>query len=67
MGFLKIGLDDSSRVEDAKMLLDYANSTDDIDELSSELSACMARLWCDKGVQASFARSREYQLNDSAS
>ena len=67
MGLLKIGLADSARVDDAKTLLAYANSTEDVDELGVELSACMARLWRDAGVQASFARSREYQLNDSAS
>ena len=35
--------------------------------LSKSLVEVMSYLWKDKGVQAAFLRSREYQLNDSAS
>ncbi len=66
MGQLKIGLADPDRVEDAKKLFALANTVEDYEELSSELSGVMKRLWRDAGVQNCFARSREYQLNDSA-
>ncbi len=66
MGQLKIGLADTNRVEDAKKLFALANTVDDTDELSHELAYVMKRLWRDGGVQTCFARSREYQLNDSA-
>ena len=35
--------------------------------LPPDLAAVMKRLWEDASVQECFARSREYQLNDSAS
>ncbi|CAF0888625.1 unnamed protein product [Brachionus calyciflorus] len=66
MGQLKIGLADPERVEDAKKLFSLANTVEDSDNLSSELAQCMKRLWYDQGVRECFARSREYQLNDSA-
>ncbi len=66
MGQLKIGLADPSRVEDAKKLFALANTVEDTDELSNELSCVMKRLWHDGGVRLCFSRSREYQLNDSA-
>ena len=67
MGQLKIGLADPDRVEDAKKLFALANTVEDTDELSYDLSFVMKRLWRDGGVQTCFSRSREYQLNDSAS
>lgn len=66
MGQLKIGLADPDRVEDAKKLFALANTVEDTDELSFDLSGVMKRLWKDQGVQLCFSRSREYQLNDSA-
>lgn len=66
MGQLKIGLGDPDRVDDAKKLFALANTVDDTDELTAELSGVMKRLWRDSGVQLCFSRSREYQLNDSA-
>jgi guanine nucleotide-binding protein G(i) subunit alpha len=66
MGQLKIGLADPDRVEDAKKLFALANTVEDYEELSNELSCVMKRLWRDAGVQTCFLRSREYQLNDSA-
>lgn len=73
MGHLKIGLADPDRIEDAKNLFLMAASSSsaascsgDMDTLSHELAAIMKRLWMDQGVQECFARSREYQLNDSA-
>lgn len=68
MGHLKIGLADPDRIDDAKSLFLMAASSSclDADTLSAELAAIMKRLWMDQGVQECFARSREYQLNDSA-
>ena len=37
------------------------------DFLSPEVTAAVAGLWKDDGVRECFTRSREYQLNDSAS
>lgn len=66
MGQLKIGLANSERIEDAKKLFALATSIEENDMLTFELSNVMKRLWMDSGVQECFARSREYQLNDSA-
>ncbi len=66
MGQLKIGFSDSNRVEDAKKLFALAATVEETNELTSELAHVMKRLWRDNGVQTCFARSREYQLNDSA-
>lgn len=43
-----------------------AGSMEDV-QFTPELLAVLKRLWNDPGVQACFRRSREYQLNDSAS
>jgi guanine nucleotide-binding protein G(i) subunit alpha len=66
MGQLKIGLQNPERVNDIQILFTSANSVNDTDELSDELSGTMKRLWRDGGIQECFSRSREYQLNDSA-
>lgn len=66
MGQLKIGFSESNRVDDAKKLFALANVVEDSNELTVELAHVMKRLWRDPGVQSCFARSREYQLNDSA-
>jgi hypothetical protein len=39
---------------------------EDTEPFSEELLGGMKRLWVDMGVQECFARSNEYQLNDSA-
>uniref|UniRef100_A0A8C2DWD7 Guanine nucleotide binding protein (G protein), alpha inhibiting activity polypeptide a n=1 Tax=Cyprinus carpio TaxID=7962 RepID=A0A8C2DWD7_CYPCA len=52
--------------DDARQLFVLAGSADE-GYMTSELSGIIQRLWKDGGVQACFSRSREYQLNDSAS
>lgn len=44
------------------------NLSDSIEEgtMPPELADVIKRLWSDSGVQASFERAAEYQLNDSA-
>jgi guanine nucleotide-binding protein G(o) subunit alpha len=51
---------------DAKMVMDVVSRMEDTEPFSEELLAGMKRLWTDVGVQQCFARSNEYQLNDSA-
>uniref|UniRef100_A0A8C1ZES1 Guanine nucleotide binding protein (G protein), alpha inhibiting activity polypeptide a n=1 Tax=Cyprinus carpio TaxID=7962 RepID=A0A8C1ZES1_CYPCA len=66
MGRLKIDFADPGRADDARQLFVLAGSADE-GYMTSELSGIILRLWKDGGVQACFSRSREYQLNDSAS
>ncbi|XP_038061257.1 guanine nucleotide-binding protein G(i) subunit alpha [Patiria miniata] len=66
MGSLKVDFGDGDRTDDARQLFALAGQAEE-GELSPELAAVMKRLWADGGVQGCFSRSREYQLNDSAS
>lgn len=65
MGHLKIEFDDASKTEIARQFFTYASAAEE-GILLPELVDLMSKLWSDAGVQQSFARSREYQLNDSA-
>ena len=47
------------------LILDLNNQIE-ADDLPAEVTAAIVNLWVDEGVKACFARSREYQLNDSA-
>ncbi|KAH9382165.1 hypothetical protein HPB48_013178 [Haemaphysalis longicornis] len=68
MGQLKIDFKDPSRADDARQFFTVAGATSSQEcEITPELAALMRRLWQDPGLQHCFARSREYQLNDSAS
>uniref|UniRef100_T1J8S3 G protein alpha i subunit n=1 Tax=Strigamia maritima TaxID=126957 RepID=T1J8S3_STRMM len=66
MGQLKIDFGEPQRVEDARQFFTLASAADE-GELPVELARIMKRLWMDSGVLHCFSRSREYQLNDSAS
>ncbi|KAK4308890.1 hypothetical protein Pmani_019443 [Petrolisthes manimaculis] len=66
MGQLKIDFKDSTRADDARHFFTLASAADE-GELTPELANIMKRLWNESGVQHCFSRSREYQLNDSAS
>ncbi|XP_072279713.1 guanine nucleotide-binding protein G(i) subunit alpha-3 [Pyxicephalus adspersus] len=66
MGRLKIDFEDLARVDDARQLFMLASTAEE-GVLSPELVGVIKRLWKDLGVKACFNRSREYQLNDSAS
>ncbi|XP_001641755.2 guanine nucleotide-binding protein G(i) subunit alpha [Nematostella vectensis] len=66
MGTLKIEFGHPDRADDAREMFALAGSMEDV-KFTSELISIMKRLWSDSGIQACFARSREYQLNDSAS
>uniref|UniRef100_A0A8C4WPT9 Uncharacterized protein n=2 Tax=Eptatretus burgeri TaxID=7764 RepID=A0A8C4WPT9_EPTBU len=65
MGKLHIDFGDPDRANDARQLFDLANMVEDC-SFPTEICMVLAHLWADSGVQACFARSREYQLNDSA-
>jgi len=65
MSRLEIEYDDASRAEDERQLFTLAGTSEE-DVLTEELVGIIKRLWADKGVQKSFSRAREYQLNDSA-
>ncbi|CAI2349939.1 unnamed protein product [Caenorhabditis sp. 36 PRJEB53466] len=64
MRTLGIRFEDAARQEDARLFLSYQFQTD---ELPEEMGVIMKSLWSDEGLQNCVGRSREYQLNDSAS
>lgn len=51
--------------DDARQLFVLAGTAEE-GVMTPELAGVIRRLWRDNGVQSCFARSREYQLNDSA-
>ncbi|XP_063043938.1 guanine nucleotide-binding protein G(o) subunit alpha-like [Engraulis encrasicolus] len=57
---------DAGRNADAKLVFDVVGRMEDTEPFSAELLAAMIRLWTDAGTQECFARSAQYQLNDSA-
>ncbi|XP_062842747.1 guanine nucleotide-binding protein G(i) subunit alpha-2a isoform X2 [Trichomycterus rosablanca] len=66
MSNLKINYEESSRADDARQLFAMAAEAEEKGIFPEELSGAVARLWADGGVQNCCTRSREYQLNDSA-
>lgn len=54
------------QAEDARIVCDVIQAMEDTKPFSEDLLDAMKRLWADSGVQECFARSNEYQLNDSA-
>ncbi|KAH8854205.1 Guanine nucleotide-binding protein G(i) subunit alpha [Schistosoma japonicum] len=66
MSHLYIKFENECRINDAQILFACANKVED-GHLSTELYNALCQLWNDGGVQQCFKRSREYQLNDSAS
>jgi len=60
-----IAFADEALAEDAQKLRHASSQMDDI-ELNGDIGPSLKKLWADGGVQESFSRSREYQLNDSA-
>lgn len=65
MSKLRLDFGDRSRLEDARLFFEMVGQANE-GELTYEVGQLMKRLWSDRGVQRCFARSREYQLNDSA-
>ncbi|KAL3318401.1 Guanine nucleotide-binding protein G(k) subunit alpha [Cichlidogyrus casuarinus] len=66
MGTLGIQFQDDTRKDDARLLFAKAREVE-TGIFPRQLAEVMQRLWLDDGLQACFKRSREYQLNDSAS
>jgi guanine nucleotide-binding protein G(i) subunit alpha len=65
METLDIPLNDPSNAKRAEVILSLPSQID-TDALPRHVVDAVYGLWMDNGVQACFARSREYQLNDSA-
>nr|BAA93630.1 G protein alpha subunit [Halocynthia roretzi] len=65
MESLGIDYEDNEREEDGRKIRAASQTMEEID-ITADIGAALKRLWMDKGVQACVARSREYQLNDSA-
>ena len=51
--------------EDARKLMHLADTIEE-GSMPKEMADIIIRLWKDSGIQASFDRASEYQLNDSA-
>ncbi|KAL6732187.1 hypothetical protein Aduo_002973 [Ancylostoma duodenale] len=66
MANLSVPFGAPEREVDAKLVMDVVARMEDTEPFSEELLSAMKRLWADSGVQDCFARSNEYQLNDSA-
>ena len=66
METLRIEYNDPERSADAQKLFAFEEPVEDEGEFSADLVGIMERLWADGGIQESFQRAREYQLNDSA-
>ncbi|KAF5892821.1 guanine nucleotide-binding protein G(i) subunit alpha-2-like, partial [Clarias magur] len=66
MSNLKIEYEDPARADDARQLSALAAGAEEQGVFPDDLFGIVSRLWADGGVQNCFARSREYQLNDSA-
>ncbi|XP_062856121.1 guanine nucleotide binding protein (G protein), alpha inhibiting activity polypeptide a [Trichomycterus rosablanca] len=66
LGRLQIEFADAARADDARQLFALSSQADE-GIMTPELAGIIKRLWADGGVQVCFGRSREYQLNDSAS
>jgi guanine nucleotide-binding protein G(i) subunit alpha len=62
---LGINLANPKNADAAAIVIDLPTHVEG--ELEPEVVRAVAEVWADDGVQACFARSREYQLNDSAS
>lgn len=52
--------------DDAQQLFALSAGAEEQGLLPDDLANVIRRLWSDGGIQNCFARSREYQLNDSA-
>lgn len=65
METLDIPLADANNALRAEIILSLPPQID-ADALPRNVADAVQGLWMDRGVQACFSRSREYQLNDSA-
>lgn len=65
METLDIPLSDAGNAQRAEVILSLPPQID-AESLPRHIADAVQGLWKDAGVQACFARSREYQLNDSA-
>ncbi|KAJ3331312.1 guanine nucleotide-binding protein subunit alpha [Blyttiomyces sp. JEL0837] len=66
MASMGIALGKPENEKHKAVILELPNQIE-ADTFPPECTAAVKNLWVDEGVQACFLRSREYQLNDSAS
>lgn len=70
MNKLGISLDDPTKMDDVQFFVESVISAEKnenkMPDMTTPLAKSMQSLWEDKGVQRCFARSNEYQINDSA-
>lgn len=70
MNKLEISLDDPTKMDDVQYFVETVIGAEKTENKMPNMTGALARsmqsLWEDKGVQRCFARSNEYQLNDSA-
>jgi guanine nucleotide-binding protein G(i) subunit alpha len=62
---LQIPINDRANDDHAALVIDYPSQVEE-SVLDPSVTEAIKSLWADKGVQACYARAREYQLNDSA-
>ena len=67
MDSLNIKFESEAMEKVGQKLRTASSQMEDIDLATDEIGASLRALWSDGGVQECFKRSREYQLNDSAS
>lgn len=67
MESLNIKFSNKAMEADGQKLRTASGQMEDIDLATDEIGQSLRTLWTDDGVQECFKRSREYQLNDSAS
>jgi len=65
MEMMGIALQNPANNSRAQLIMDQPHQVDG-DHLPADVADAISGLWKDGGVQACFARSREFQLNDSA-
>lgn len=66
MASMGIALGSKDNEKHKQVILDLPNQIEG-EQFPAECTAAIKALWADSGVQECFGRSREYQLNDSAS
>uniref|UniRef100_A0A914DZC6 Uncharacterized protein n=1 Tax=Acrobeloides nanus TaxID=290746 RepID=A0A914DZC6_9BILA len=67
MNTLGIKLDDPSRENDARLVLEVAKKGEESEPPTSDLARAIASLWQDRGVkERAFSRGNEFQLQDTA-
>jgi guanine nucleotide-binding protein G(i) subunit alpha len=65
MSTMGIELGKAENKQKHALIMDLSNQIE-ADDLPQDVAKAIVALWADEGVQACFARAREFQINDSA-